>query len=228
MKLWKQLRIPLLALTFANIVLVFGRSLFDPNVGKRQLPPFDFPAQVPLQSWQQVSSQALPNKVVEQPPFGQIVLPGRQYRYSDNQKLLDISMRYEVETVGDVQQSLSNYANIHLALRKTKPVIRQHPQVGFYGLFVDQQRAYLDACINSRGGSTFTVDQFAANRRQYDMQFTRLLPWLIGQQGLRDNRCLWTHLSIPLKQSNPQSAYAILEQAWFDWYQWWQPRFPPL
>jgi cyanosortase A-associated protein len=80
------------------------------------------------------------------------------------------------------------------------------------------KRAYLDACINSRGGSTFTEEQFRANRIQYDVQFNRLLPWLLGQQELRDQRCLWTHLSIPLNQSSPESSYHILENAWFSWY----------
>jgi hypothetical protein len=32
---WNKLRIVLLILTFANIVLVLGRSILDPTIGKR-------------------------------------------------------------------------------------------------------------------------------------------------------------------------------------------------
>jgi cyanosortase A-associated protein len=48
----------------------------------------------------------------------------------------------------------------------------------------------------------------------------------LGQEGLKDRRCLWAHLSVPLKNSSPEAAYQVLEKAWFSWYQWWQPRFP--
>jgi len=75
--------------------------------------------------------------------------------------------------------------------------------------------AYLNACINSRGGSTFTKEQFNYNRIHRDTQFNRLLAWLLIQQPLRDKRCLWTHLSIPLNRSSPESAYVILENACF-------------
>ncbi|NJQ98397.1 MAG: hypothetical protein HC784_13990, partial [Hydrococcus sp. CSU_1_8] len=36
--------------------------------------------------------------------------------------------------------------------------------------------------------------------------------------------CLWTHLSIPLKETPREQAYQILEQVWVSWYQWWHPR----
>jgi cyanosortase A-associated protein len=52
------------------------------------------------------------------------------------------------------------------------------------------------------------------------------MPILLGQEALLDKRCLWVYLSIPLRNSSPEEAYKTLEQAWFSWYQWWQPRFP--
>lgn len=92
-------------------------------------------------------------------------------------------------------------------------------------MYTYKQQAYLDACINPQGGSTFTSDLFDANRIRYDLQFARLLPWLLGHQELRDKRCLWTHLSIPLDRSS-SDAYVSLEQAWFSWHKWWSSRFP--
>lgn len=222
MNLWKQLRIPLLILTFVNVGLIFGRSIFDPNIGSRQVTRFEFPSAVPLPEWQLVASQPLKDEVVERPPAGKLVLPGRQYDYTQNDLPLNIKMRYEIETEGDFQQVLAE----NPALKSSKIMMRQHEQLGFYSLYTNQKRAYLTACINSRGGSTFTKEQFDSNRRRYDVQFSRIMPWLLAQQPLTDRRCLLTDLSIPLNQPSSELAYATLEKAWFSWYKWWQPRFP--
>lgn len=226
MSLWKQLQIPLLVLTCANVLLVFGRSILDPTIGKQTVTPFVFPSVVPLAQWQPIASQPLKNKTVDRAPFGKLVLPGRHYRYIQNNLPLDIKIRYEVQTTGDVKEFIRREGGIQLSLNQPLLVVRENERVGFYGLFVHDKRAYLDACINPNGGSTFTKEQFSYNRIHYDIQLNRLLPWLLGQQKLRDKRCLWTHLSIPLNKSSPQSAYVILENAWFSWYQWWRPRFP--
>lgn len=218
-----KLRVPVLIFTFASAIFVFGKTISDTGIGKRTLTKFDFPSSVPLPQWQFVESKPLPNQTRDELPYGKLVLPGMQYSYKQNNIPLKIEMRYEVNTAGDVEKFLEKYTDIRFSPSQT-PNIRQDKQ-GFYGVFVYQQRAYLDACINPRGGSTFTWAQFDYNRR-YDVQFQRVLLWLFGRQELRDNRCLWTHLSIPLNQSNPESAYVTLEQAWFSWYEWWHSRFP--
>ncbi len=239
---WKKLRVPLLVLTFANIVLVLSRSILDPSIGKRTIAYFVFPQVVPLPQWQLVASHPLKNQTVDRPPLFKIVLSGMQYRYLQNDlhashhsgtekqtpAPLDIEMRYEVGTEGDVKHLIQDNTGIKFSLNQPSLVLRQQQGLGFYGLFVYQKRAYLDTCINSRGGSTFTREQFRSNRIHYDIQLNRLIPWLLGQQELRDQRCLWAHLSIPLNQSSPESSYHILETAWSSWYQWWLPRFPKL
>jgi len=164
---------------------------------------------VPLPQWQLVASQPLKAETVDLQAFGKLVLPGREYRYIQND--LDIKMRYEVETDGDFKEFIKKHTDIRF--RSINHLMRQHEQLGFYGLFVYQKRAYLNACINSRGGSTFTKEQFNYNRIHRDTQFNRLLAWLLSKP-LRDKRCLWTHLSIPLNRSSPESAY-VLENAWF-------------
>lgn len=219
-----KLRIPVLILIFANVLFVFGKSVLDPGIGKRTATPFVFPAAVPLPQWQQIDSKPLPKQVVEAYPYGKLALPGMHYRYKQNNLFLDIKTRYELSTEGDVKQIIEKYTDIRFSPQQPYPEIRQQG-TGFYGVYVHQQRAYLDACINSSGGSTFTSAQFDSNRLQYDVQFPRIMLWLLGRQELRDNRCLWAHLSIPLNQSSP-NALKILEQAWFSWYKWWLPRFP--
>lgn len=228
MNLWKQLRIPLLAFTFANVLLVFGRSVLDPSIGKRTLTPFVFPPVIPLPQWQLVESQPLKGETIELLAFGKVVLPGREYRYVQKELPLNIKMGYELEADGNFKRFIKNYTDIKFSPNQPLPDVRQHKQLGFYGLFVYQKRAYLNACINSRGGSTFTTEQFNYNRSHYDAQFNRILAWLLVQQPLRDRRCLWTHLSIPLNRSSPEAAYVILENAWESWYEWWRPRFPKL
>jgi cyanosortase A-associated protein len=98
--------------------------------------------------------------------------------------------------------------------------------IGHYGLFSYQDKAYLTACINPRGGTTFTKEQFSDQRNTSMMQFDRILLWLIGKEDLRDWRCLWVNMSTPVQQSNPQAAYVILQDTWKDWYSWWSPRWP--
>lgn len=226
MSVWKQLRIPLLVLTFVNIFFVFGKSILDPTIGKQTVAPFVFPPDVPLPQWQRLASHPLKDQTVDRPPATKSAMLGRQYRYIQKDLQLDINMRYELETLGDVKQLIKDHTAIKFSLNQPLIILRQHKQLGFYGLFVYQKRAYLDACINSQGGSTFTKEQFSYNRIQYDVQFNRLFFWLLGKQALRDRRCLWSHLSITLNQSSPESAYVILENVWFSWYQWWHPRFP--
>lgn len=224
--IWKQLRIPILILTAINLVLIFGRSIIDPNIGERKVTPFEFPATVPLPQWQLVGSQPLRSEIANRPPVGKVVLPSRRYYYQRDRLPLNIRMRYEIETEGEVKQYIAEQAGIRFAFDRPALLIRQHAQLGSYGLFVHQQHAYLSACINSRGGSTFTKAEFESNRLLYDVQLNRIIPWLLAQQPLTDKRCLWTHLSVPLNQSSLELAYAILETAWFDWFEWWQPRFP--
>jgi cyanosortase A-associated protein len=105
-------------------------------------------------------------------------------------------------------------------------IIRHQKETGFYSLSIEKERVYLRACINPRGPSAITYAQFIHNRYTYDLQFARLLPVLLGQESLRDHRCLWTHLSIPVKNASFEADYQVLEKVWLSWYQWWHPRFP--
>lgn len=227
MKFWQRWRTPLLIFTFVNVLFVSSRVLLDSNIGKRKVTPFTFPATVPLPQWQQVASQPLPDRIVEQEPYGKVAFPGRRYQYKQNDLLLNIDLRYELNTVGDGQQAIADNLNLSFPTNRSPLQIRRNPQLGYYAVFVHQQRAYLNACINSRGSSTFTPSQFDANRLRYDFQFPRIALWLLGRQELRDNRCIWTHLSLPLKQPTSE-AYSTLEQAWLSSYKWWSSRFPPI
>jgi len=111
---------------------------------------------VPLPQWQLVASQPLKAETVDLQAFGKLVLEGS---IAISKMPLDIKMRYEVETDGDFKEFIkstliSRFRSINHCLMYVST------KLGFYGLFVYQKRAYLNACINSRGGSTFTKEQF--------------------------------------------------------------------
>lgn len=217
MSLSKSLRPVLLATTFSGIFLVLIKLILYPTPSKPSVTPLAFPSSVPLQEWQPLPSYPLVNSATDRVNY----LSGRHYRYIQNSLPLDIEMRYIVDTDGEVKNLLKNYDSISASL-----VLRQKDGLGFYGLFTHQEKAYLSACINPYGVSTFTERQFKQNHNAYALQFNRLLPWLLGQGNLKDERCLWTNLSIPLNSSTSEVAYQKLETIWVSWYQWWRPRFP--
>lgn len=215
-----KIRLFVLAVTFSGIVLTSIEFFVAPSLGKRI--QFDFPSQIPLPGWQLTESNLINNKSQDNYQY----VSGKFYKYQHNQYTIDIEMRYLVHTNGSVPDLIKIYTFIEPSPNLISLNTSKIKNVGFHNLFVSQGRAYLNACINPRGGSTVTNQQFAENRRNYDLKFSRLLPWLIGKENLRDWRCLWVNMSVPLDNSSPQEAYRILEKAWIYWYQWWSNRFP--
>lgn len=210
-----KFRLALLTVIFGSVLCILGKTIIEPTASN--ITAFVFPKVVPLPAWQPQKSRPLAALITENQNF-----PGRHYRYIQNDLTLDIEMRYVANASGDVKHWLRSV----VSSSELSPILRQQQGVGFYYLSAHQQRAYLNTCINSRGGSTVTASQFQQNRYLYDINLGRLLPWLLGQKPLQDKRCLWAQLSIPLKNSASGDTYQTLEKAWFDWYQWWQPRFP--
>ncbi|OUL24412.1 cyanoexosortase A system-associated protein [Nostoc sp. RF31YmG] len=218
MKFWKQTRISLLALTFVTGLLVTGKVILLPSLDKPKINAFTFPEAVPLAQWQLSLSAPLKTLNGEHPEL----VAQKHYRYIENNLPVDIEMRYLQNLYNtDVNFLVEQYTSI-----KSSATLRQKEGIGYYGLGIDQQRAYLSACINPRGGSTFTHAQFRNNRYMNDVRFERLLPLLKGEEPLLDKRCLWVHMSIPVQNSSPEAVYQVLENIWFSWYKWWQPRFP--
>ncbi|MBD0265216.1 MAG: cyanoexosortase A system-associated protein [Tolypothrix sp. Co-bin9] len=217
MFIWKQFRIPLLALTFSSVLLVLGKVILLPSPEKGTLTPFVFPEAVPLAQWQLKATSPLPEPTEEHPEL----IAQKHYQYIQNDLPLNIEMRYVTD--GNLRELMRKYTSI-----SSSAVVRQHQKVGYYGLLVDRQRAYLSACINPQGGSTFTPQQLNGKQYLYEGNWERILAWLLSQQSLPDQRCLWAHLSIPLQSSSPETAYKKLENAWFSWHQWWQRHFPKL
>ncbi|MBW4621485.1 MAG: cyanoexosortase A system-associated protein [Cyanosarcina radialis HA8281-LM2] len=221
-----NLRLFLLAIAFSGTILVAGRAIIYPATavnGVVRPADFAFPLEVPLLEWQPKPSSPL-NSRVSPPPE---LLASRLYRYHRANLDLDIEMRYTIEKAGSVINFVRAYTTIPVsALSVESRRDRYQTSVGFYTLFVHQKRAYLSSCINPLGSSTVLSPQFHRNRYTYDVKFERVVKWLFSRENIRDFRCLWTQLSIPVNSISAEDDYAILEKAWFSWYQWWQPRFP--
>jgi cyanosortase A-associated protein len=215
---WKTVRIWLLAVLFIGVLFVLLKSILFPPSNQTAATPFVFPTTVPLPQWQLLDTRPL--KITNDPNF----LASKRYRYQQSPLLLTIDMHYIIQSSGDVKDFLEKHLFSQQAA--TSVAIRQKVGVGFHALFTYQEKAYLSSCINSRGGSTVTFDQFRQNRNTYDVKPGRLILWFLGFQELRDFRCMWNTLSIPLDKTQPEEAYSILESAWFSWYSWWEPRFP--
>ncbi len=222
-----QYRNNFLSLTCIGFCVATVYSLIQPTVGNRQVSSFSFPESIPLQSWQLVKTESILNSQPERKKQEELIASGKSYTYSNDRLSLEIEMLYLVGTRGNVHGVLENQIAIPAKVLK-KAETQKLENVGFYTIFSDRHRAYLSSCINSRGNTTVTQKQFSQNRYAHDLKYSLLLPWLFGQETIRDRRCLLTNLSIPVENLDPEVAYEILQSAWQDWYSWWQPKFPNL
>jgi cyanosortase A-associated protein len=230
---WTQIRLLLLAFNLLTAGFVLGKSLLDPRVG--QLTPFEFSPDVPLAQWQPVESKRL--KPLPEPDIeGSMFKVGRQYQYRQRDRQLEIEMRYVIHTQGEVDKFIKDRLrkaekNANQTInnsQKIEGMIGYKTGVGYYLLLADRERAYLSACINPRGESTVNREQYQYNQDIYDTVLSRLLPSIFGREKWRDDRCLWTYMSVPLARSTPNETYQLLEAVWLEWHQWWKPQFPKL
>ncbi|MCZ8188639.1 MAG: cyanoexosortase A system-associated protein [Microcystis sp. LE19-338.1B] len=220
----KVLRLSLLAVNLVAALLVLGKSFLDPNFA--QTAPFEFPPEVNLPDWRFIESKPL--KVHSSKDRGDSVFrAGRFYHYRYHDLPLKVEMRYVVRTQGAVDELILKHPTVQSSPPEDmKGKMGEIEGVGFHVTFVHRQRAYLSSCINPRGASTVTPEQFKHNRNTHDSQLNRLFPVLLGREDWQDYRCLWAHLSVPLTELSPEEAYSSLETAWQSWYHWWSSRFP--
>ncbi|MEM9006273.1 MAG: cyanoexosortase A system-associated protein [Cyanobacteria bacterium P01_F01_bin.86] len=210
----------LLISTFGGVLFVLISVLLFPL---RKAPSFattfTFPNEaLTLENWTPQNNQIPASPASE----NSSLVAAKQYRYHQDRYNLDLDIRYLINTSANLPKLLQRQIGI------TPSLITQHHEkgVGFYGLFTTEEKTYLSACINSRGASSLTKEQFAQNRLLHDLHPSWSIPWLLGQNPLTDRRCLWTTLSIPLEDLSPEEAYPLLESAWIQIYDWWAPRFP--
>jgi len=221
---WQPIRVSILAVAFVGTLLVWARLATSPKPNSTAPQETDtLPASVPLPGWQLVNTEPITTNTEAQ--------SGRRYRFQQGNITLNAD-QYYMASDGNVSRYLFVHSPVKTANASMK--VKFKPEVGYYGLVAHNGNAYLSACINPRGSSTVTESQFTQNRYANDLQIARIVPWLLGQESLIDYRCLWTLMSVPLKNGSnsdalvaDEKAYKNLEDAWVSWHQWWQANFPP-
>jgi len=223
-----KFRFRLLAILLGSSLLILGRSLIDSSIGKPS--PFTFPQQIDLAKASIKISTSQPSEDIKddkhffyKPKF----LSGKRYQYLVDDIAVEIDLRYAVGTEGYILPMLNELSNIQITGDdlQQKSVLKK--PIGYHATFTYQNRAYLTACINSRGISTVTQEQFNDNASDHVMDRDVIISWLLGQQDLRDRRCLWTLISTPITtNSDLEAINQKLEKVWISWYEWWKPQFP--
>ncbi|WP_016951912.1 cyanoexosortase A system-associated protein [Anabaena sp. PCC 7108] len=211
----------LLAATWVGIILTAIYLIAT----RRPISTDIFPDKISLNSWKQVKVNSLGQQKYKNPLTDNFVLMdfSQDYSYLKNSQKLELQMRYVINTRGEPNPFLLNISPDLVKYKQND--LGQQTRVSHYALYSDGQQAYLTACINPRGGSTLTSSQFMQNRYKYDVTLNRLLPWVFGQDVIRDDRCIWTQLSIPLNGSLATEIYTVLESIWDDNYSTWQSLF---
>ena len=232
-------------LIFTNI-LVFSAtiySLLENQVGNRDAKAFIFPNKIPLTSWNQIESDLAQREALRErsslvtregelvkPPItlesGTTITPVKHYHYVKDDLTINVSVSYVVNTRGNVYQLIDTQTGIPNNVLNQQQ-IKKHNDIGFYSVFQDNDYAYLSSCLDSQGKATVTSQQFSANLNQVKLTPSLLAKWLLGKASIRDRRCVWLHLSIPL-QSEVKTSHKILENTWIDLVKWWSPNFPEL
>ena len=206
----QKIRLPLLIINFTGIVIVLVIIIVKPTQSWLPNTSHAFPDKISLPKWEQIQSRTLPQQNLKKNK----IIAQKHYRYLQDNLYLDIEMRYLTLTEGE--KFLTKYLGI------TSPVeMRLQESIGYYGIGVDKQKAFLSACITYGGITTFTEKQFEKNQYLSIFKPQNLFSWLLGRRTSKDKHCMWAHLSIPLDDKTPELAYQILEKTWFDWYRQW-------
>ncbi len=193
----------------------------------RAISTLNFPQPPSWEDLKQVESKSLPDHKFK----NNKIAIGRQYRYEHRSKPIDIQVRYITDGVANspaMELMLPEFTDLPTSVL-TSTAIKQQSDVGEYSLFVYKERAYFSTCINPQGITTVTGDRFHANTNPNPLRslpVNRLLPWLLGQQTLRDSRCVWTVLSTPRDRATPDGTIETLETIGVKWIRWWQAHFP--
>lgn len=212
MSTWKWLRTGLLAIATLGVVAMAAYSAMTPPALGTVYQNYTFAPQTELPGW---TAQPGERIVIERPipAYGDLIA-GRLYHFQQSGRKLDIRAMYLVDTDGDIQ----SFAQDFTPTQATQQFVQRHRSgLGFYRLSSQGERTILSACINPRGESTVTTAQFMQNRRTFDRQVDRWLPWLFNQVYLVDRRCLWTEMSLAAADLSPEQRTSLLEQSWFAW-----------
>ncbi len=231
----------LIALCGGSIGVLGNAIINTPKPSSLQAPvAFNFPQSVAISDANIAATKPLAAK--------DKVGAGQSYRYtvptqpssgtpksgSGKPQVIDLEIRYITDGVANrptMDAMLPFFNNIPAKVVLAPSTMKEEPGMGFYSLFADKKTAYFGTCINPRGITTVTGDQFHANSNPNPfgggVPYQRFIPWVLGQQTFRDSRCLWTVLSTPIDEAAPDATIKTLQTVGINWARWWQGNFPP-
>jgi cyanosortase A-associated protein len=201
-----------LGLQLLVAIAVLGKIMIDPASKEINDPTLKFPEKITLADWRQIDSQPLNDRSIPQSSdFQGRNIGGQIYHYTQNDRYLTITIRYLVDTNGDLRPVIKQTTG------KITPFLYEDPNLGEYGMYSDDRQVYLISCINPQGKTTVTNDGFRHNSLRYSFNFDRILNWFSGQGSILNKHCLWVHFALPLGDSTPEYLYPVLKTAWFNW-----------
>ncbi|MGK7894061.1 MAG: cyanoexosortase A system-associated protein [Xenococcus sp. (in: cyanobacteria)] len=228
-----KLRNAFLATISIGITLVTAYAIANPHVGNRQVADFDFPDEIPLTNWQQLSSESLvlPAKPDDN---GEFIKSAKRYLYSKENLNLVLEIRYLVGTRGNISGLLKEYWELSPAIM-AKQQVKTISGIGSY-LFVEVENrnstekhiSYLSSCLTSVGNSIAGQKEFSAVLSQVRLTPELIWHWLWGKESIRDRRCLWITLEIATQDQKLENNDKNLEQVWRELNHWGKPNFPQL
>ena len=226
----KEIKISMLGIAGGTLMLALGEMIFSPLPQKSLFLEQNFPDEISL-AGRQFSSGNLHQHFHENKLK---TIPGKSYRYTKDNSVVNASIRYTAETSvpssvniqmhyistgHDVKTLLEKYTSLpHQSLK-----VLEQEEIGFYGVLIHQDQLHLSSCITPQGSSIVSNAKFYQSYPAFQLFSDRLVFWLLGEKPLVENVCLWSHLSIPLADSSPDRAYLTLEKIWVSWYEHWHP-----
>ena len=216
----------LLVLTNFLVLIASIYCLVENQAGNRNVKDFIFPKEISFANKNLRRSDRVLVKPSINSESPEKITSIQHYSATKDNFNIEVSISYLVNTRGNIYQLIDTQTNIAETILNQRQ-IKKHDSIGFYSIFHDKNHAYLSTCLNSQGKTTVTDQQFSANLNQVKITPTLLGKWLLGKASIRDRRCIWLHLSIPI-ESDINSSYSILESIWIDLVKWWIPNFPEL
>ena len=207
-----KIRVSLLTFTCGAVFLTLGSVIVRSPNYEQAIKNFPFPQRVSLPEWEQVSGV----KQLGEVEADSEIINQKAYKYKVNNLALDIEMRYSTQ--------INVRSLVHKYQQPDKPAqIRQRSDIGYYGMGFHKGRVYLSACITPQGDSTYTYEQFRASEKYVsNLDIKHIINWILGRERLREEKCLWNHLSMSVDKDSPKKTYQLLENVWFEWYKIWR------
>lgn len=225
MKPWENVRNLWLATVLVSSSLVVLRLATTP-AQKPPEPTYTFPASIPLSNSNFVKATPIGVQKRYTPSLAtsadDLTISGQSYRYIRNGQSIEIEMRYfdRLSHVPDILRETTIQLNrIEFA--------QQRMATGTVAMYQRSNRLFLTACITPFGETTVEGSEIGSLQLRPAILARRAIPWLLGQEPLRDRRCLWTRISMPINPTSPETTQQDLGQVWSEWINWWNSHYPP-